>query len=255
VARKARAEGGRRRVALSGGRTAATRGRRGAAARPRLGRIADILEREFGRVKETTRSDVVGGLVRTILSQNTTDANSGGSYLALRERFRSWGDVARADVRSVEAAIRQGGLARVKARRIKHILSEIEQERGVIDLRFLRGMPTAAVLEYLERFHGVGRKTSACVALFDLGRDVMPVDTHVHRVVGRLGVVGHPRDRDATFDALEGIAPRGRSLSLHVNLIRLGRTVCRSRRPACERCPVKAECNIGRGTRTRKPGR
>jgi endonuclease-3 len=150
--------------------------------------------------------------------------------------------------------IRQGGLARVKARRIKETLSEIERETASFDLRFLREMPTPDVLAYLERFAGVGRKTAACVALFGLGRDLVPVDTHVHRVVGRLGIVGRPKNREATFDALRDVVPRGRSLALHVNLIRLGRAVCRPRRPSCETCPVGVECDHGRAVRARGRG-
>jgi endonuclease-3 len=98
------------------------------------------------------------------------------------------------------------------------------------------------VLDYLVAIDGVGVKTAACVALFNLGRDVMPVDTHVHRVVGRLGVVGHPKTRDATFRALREAVPPGESLSLHVNTINLGRELCRPRDPECGLCPIAAHC-------------
>jgi len=241
--------GGRRKRGASG----AVRRRRASgspsAARSRLERITDLLEGEFGRPRRRGSPDVVGGLVQTILSQNTTDLNSGTAYAVLREKHPTWGDVLGANVRSIEAAIRGGGLARTKARRIKAILSRIEEETGSIDLEFLRGMETGAVVDYLRGFTGVGSKTAACVALFDLGRDVMPVDTHVHRVVGRLGIVGRPRDREATFRALADVVPGGRSLSLHVNLIRLGRAYCRPRSPLCLDCPIRGECRRGRGSR------
>jgi endonuclease-3 len=154
--------------------------------------------------------------------------------------------VARADVRSIESAIRSGGLERVKARRIRAIVREIAAERGAIDLSFLRGLPTDEVVDYLRHFAGVGSKTAAVVALFGLGREIMPVDTHVHRVVGRIGVVGRPRTREATYRVLAGLVPGGKSLSLHVNLIRLGRALCRPRRPRCPECPIRAECDFGR---------
>lgn len=216
-------------------------------ARRRLVRITDLLEEEFGVPRRRRQDDLIGGLVGTILSQNTTDTNSRAAYLRLRERFPGWSDVEKADVRSIEAAIRSGGLARTKAARIKRILRGLRAAKGGLDLEFLRGMETEEVFDYLMALDGVGLKTAACVALFDLGRDVVPVDTHVHRVVGRLGVVGHPATRDATFAALKGVAPKGRGLSLHVNLIRLGRATCRPARPDCPACPLRRLCEHGRG--------
>ena len=216
-----------------------------AAVKRRLARIIDLLEREFGVPRRRSRTDdLVGSLVSTVLSQNTTDLNSGRAYSSLRERFAGWEDVARASESSIERAIRSGGLARTKAKRIRAMLRSIEDETGELDLDFLSGLPTGDVLEYLRSFDGVGPKTAACVALFGLGRDVMPVDTHVHRVIGRLGIVGEPRGPEKTFRALEGVVPEGRSLSLHVNLIRLGRTACRPTDPACDQCPLRRLCRF-----------
>ena len=214
----------------------------------RLARIGKTLENTYGRPERRTRRDLIAGLVRTILTQNTTDVNSRRAFQDLRERFPDWVDVETANVRSIESAIRRGGLARTKARRIKQILRGIHATTGKLDLGFLRRMSDDDVFAYLLALDGVGVKTAACVALFDLGRDVMPVDTHVHRVIGRLGVVGHPGTRDATFKALSGAVPSGESLSLHVNLIRLGRELCRPRDPGCATCPVRSECDLGRRT-------
>ena len=217
-----------------------------ATARRRLARVTDLLEREYGVPTSAADPDLVGSLVATILSQNTSDVNSGRAYETLRERFADWDAVSRARVKSIESAIKSGGLAGIKARRIREILREIESRTGRIDLGFLRDMPTEDVVRYLRGFNGVGSKTAACVALFDLGREIMPVDTHVHRVVGRLGVVGRPRAPDDTYEALQRFIPRGKSLSLHVNLIRLGRSRCRPRTPACDRCPLRRLCDHGR---------
>jgi len=208
--------------------------------------LSESLERTYGRPESRTRRDLIAGLVGTILSQNTTDLNSRRAFKDLRERFPAWSDVESANVRSIESAIRRGGLARTKARRIRGILRGIHAGTGQLDLGFLRRMSDDEVFAYLLALEGVGVKTAACVALFDLGRDVMPVDTHVHRVVGRLGVVGHPGSRDATFEALKGVVPPGESLSLHVNLIHLGRDLCRPRDPDCFACPVRLECDFGR---------
>lgn len=231
---------------MSGDSQRSVPGGRVAAETRRLSRIAELLEDEYGVPRPRGREDLIGNLVSTVLSQNTTDANSGRAYSRLRERFATWGDVADARTRSIESAIRSGGLARTKAGRIRTILRSIEREEGSLDLSFLRELPTEEVLDYLRGFEGVGAKTAACVALFGLGRDVMPVDTHVHRVIGRLGVIGHSRDPEATFAALRGVVPRGKSLSLHVNLIRLGRTVCGPREPRCGECPLRRLCRHAR---------
>lgn len=191
--------------------------------------------------------DLVGQLVSTVLSQHTTDTSSDAAYGRLRERFGSWDSVEAADRRSIASAIRTAGLAGVKARRIKEILGRIRRERGRIEIDFLKAMRSRAAMEYLVGFDGVGPKTAACVLLFGLGREVMPVDTHVHRVVGRLGVVGRPRSREATFGALSGVVPRGKALSLHVNLVRHGRAVCRARAPRCGACALVRVCGSPRG--------
>jgi endonuclease-3 len=223
-----------------------------ASARRRLAIIGRALERRYGRPEDRRRRDLIAGLVATILSQNTTDTNSRRAYRALRERFPEWDQVARANVRSIESTIRSGGLARTKARTIKRVLRGIHADRGKLDLGFLRRMTDDEVLDYLVAIDGVGVKTAACVALFNLGRDVMPVDTHVHRVVGRLGVVGHPKTRDATFRALRSVVPDGESLSLHVNIISLGRELCRPRDPQCGLCPIAAHCEHAGVARPRK---
>lgn len=223
--------------------------RRNTAATRRLAKIISLLEAAYGRPEETRwkSGDVVGSLVRTILSQNTTDTNSGRAYRRLRERYDDWDSVRRARVSSIASVIRGGGLADTKARRIKGILTEIHRERGGIDLEFLREGTAAEAIDYLERFEGVGPKTAACVALFELGRDVMPVDTHVHRVLGRIGIVGITRGPEQTYEAVAPLVPDGDAHSLHVNLIRLGRRLCRPRDPRCAECPIARECDAGRG--------
>jgi endonuclease-3 len=240
---------GRRRTAPRGGGRARASAAR---TRERLAAITDLLEERFGRPKSDPDPDLVGSLVQTILSQNTSDVNSARAYDQLLERFPRWELAEATNVRSIEAAIRSGGLARIKAGRIKDVLREIREETGALDLGFLRETPTDEVIDYLRGFKGVGAKTAACVALFDLGREVVPVDTHVHRIVGRLGVVGAPRTRDETYEALQPVAPPGRALSLHVNLIRLGRAVCHPRLPRCGECPLVRRCAYARAGGARR---
>jgi len=217
-----------------------------AAARRRLARATELLEQRFGRPRRRSSGDLVGELVRTILSQNTSDVNSGRAYGRLRERFPDWDAVRSATRRSVASAIRIGGLADIKARRIRRVLNILEREEGAISLDSLRSAPTERVLERLRALPGVGPKTAACVALFELGRDVVPVDTHVHRVMNRLGFVGEHRSAEGTFDALNAAAPKGVALSLHVNLIRLGRSICRPRSADCPECPLRRMCAFAR---------
>jgi len=220
------------------------RRRRGDPSR-RIRRIVRLLEASYGVPKASRDRDLVGSLVQTVLSQHTTDAASDAAFAALRRRFGSWEAVSSADARSVEATIRGAGLARRKARTINGALARLARERKRIDLSFLTRMPTEEVQRYLTGYDGVGAKTAACVLLFGLGREVVPVDTHVHRVVGRLGVVGRQRTREATFEALSGVVPRGKALSLHVNLVRHGRSVCRAGRPRCRECTLSESCDFG----------
>lgn len=213
-------------------------------------RIVRLLESEYGVPSVEPGGDLVGQLVGTILSQNTTDANSEAAYERLLGRFVSWEAVAEADSSAIAAAIRSAGLAGVKAGRIKDILGRIGRERGRIELGFLKTMTSRAALDYLIGFDGVGPKTAACVLLFGLGRDVTPVDTHVHRIVVRLGIVGRTTSRESTFEALSGLVPRGKALSLHVNLVGHGRAVCRARSPRCGSCVLARLCGSG-GPRAR----
>ncbi len=212
--------------------------------------VTNALERRYSSPHHSPHGDVISSLVATILSQNTSDVNSSRAFESLRERFPTWPQVAGARRVSIESAIRSGGLARTKSATIRDILRTIEDQTGGLDLSFLADRSTTDVIEYLMAFDGVGRKTAACVALFELGRGVVPVDTHVHRAVSRLGVVGTPKTPEETFDRLRDVAPADRALSLHVNLIRLGRELCRPRSSRCSECPLRGRCTHAAWGRT-----
>jgi len=182
-------------------------------------------------------------LVLTILSQNTSDVNSGRAYEALRERYPTWERLARARPSDLAVVIRPGGLANVKAPRILSILREIdERSDGSFDLSWMRRASTAKVREYLLSLPGVGPKTAACVVAFSLGRPALPVDTHVHRVARRLGLIDQRTDAAKAHDVLEEDVPAGIQIDMHVGLIRLGREICRAGRPRCEACPLQDLC-------------
>ncbi|HEX2952019.1 MAG TPA: endonuclease III [Armatimonadota bacterium] len=188
----------------------------------------------------------VDELVLTMLSQSTTDVNSWRGYRALIERFPNWDAVADAPVEAIEETIRQSGLARQKAPRIKHFLEQVRHDRGCITLDFLKELPPDEALAYLMAFTGVGRKTASCVLLFSLDMPAMPVDTHVLRVARRLTLIPEHTSADDAHDMLECLLPEECYMAFHVNVIAHGRQTCTARTPACERCPVLAFCPDGR---------
>jgi len=182
-------------------------------------------------------------LILTVLSQNTSDVNSGRAFAALRVRYPTWEDLAAADERELADVIRPGGLANTKAPRILSILAEIAgRQDGSLDLGWMRGAPTARVRAFLDSLPGVGPKTTACVLAFSLGRPALPVDTHVHRVAGRLGFFDPKVDAAKAHRILEEAVPPRLRVGMHVGMIRLGRELCRPTRPLCGACPLRKLC-------------
>jgi endonuclease-3 len=206
-------------------------------------KIHSILERQYGQKRPPrAHRNPLDELVRTILSQNTTDTNSLRAFQILRQVMPTWEDVHRASVRKVAEAINPGGLANLKAAHIKAVLDRIYREQRHFDLSFLRDLPVDEVRAYLSRFEGIGPKTVACVLLFALGKPAFPVDTHVHRVTTRLGILNGKVTREKAQTVLESIVPPTLFYALHMNLIEHGRTTCRASRPLCHTCPLARLC-------------
>lgn len=201
-----------------------------------------LLERVYGPRAHTPGWDPLDALIWTILSQNTSDVNSDRAHDALHAAFPDWQSVLRAPVRDLERVLRPGGLAKTKARRIQRILSLIAQEHGHLDLDWLRDRPSAEAEQWLLGFDGVGYKTARCVLLFSLGRDVFPIDTHIFRILGRLGVIPPGMTAEKAHRFVQPLVPEGRCLSLHINLIAHGRGTCHARNPECGRCPIRRHC-------------
>jgi endonuclease-3 len=212
--------------------------------RRRLRKITDRLAREYGRPALRPHRAPVDELVLTVLSQNTNDRNRDVAYARLRERFPSWGAVREAPVDEIEEAIRPGGLAPTKSVRIRQILEAI----GDDDLLWLDGAPLAEARDYLVALPGVGRKTAACVLLFSFGRPDVPVDTHVYRVGGRLGLWPAKAPLDKAHDELARLCGEDGEFAYeaHVLLIRHGRRTCVARAPRCPECPLRRMCPEGR---------
>jgi endonuclease III len=206
-------------------------------------RIARLLESFLGTPTQSKHLPApLDMLIATILSQNTNDKNSHRAYACLRKRFPAWESASRAHVRNLIAAIRVGGMANQKAVRIKETLAAVKARYGTYALSALYGKTNDEVLDELTRMKGVGSKTAACVLLFSLGRDVFPVDTHVHRICNRLGLVTRSGTPEKTFGLMKSLVPPGRGYSLHTNLIRFGRKICRAHLPQCDSCPLYHEC-------------
>jgi endonuclease-3 len=185
-------------------------------------------------------------LVSTILSQNTNDVNRDRAFEALRNRFPSWESVRDAAPHDVIDEIKVAGLANQKGPRIQAVLRQITVERGELELDFLRTWAPEEVYAWLLRFKGVGPKTAAIVMLFSLGMPAFPVDTHVFRVTGRLGLRPDRMTAERAHETLAELFPVESYYAAHLNLIRHGREVCHARNPACERCPLQELCNYFR---------
>jgi len=211
-----------------------------ASAARRVRRIVDVLEAAYGPQRWRSSGPALDGLIRTILSQNTNDRNSRGAFQSLRRAFDSWEAVMRAPTRCIARAIRVAGLATIKSARIKRILRQIHADRGDLSLEFLRDLPADEARAALNRFHGVGPKTAACVLMFSFGMPVLPVDTHVHRVSQRLGLIGPTVSAEKAHDVLAAIVPPELVYPFHVLLIQHGRAICHRRKPACTRCVLRS---------------
>jgi endonuclease-3 len=203
--------------------------------------IHDLLKSEYGDRPWHPR-DPVASLVNTILSQNTNDVNRDRAFEQLRERFPTWEAVRDAPEEELIDAIRPAGLGPTKGPRIQEALRRIAAERGELSLDFLADLPVEEARAWLLDLPGVGPKTAAIVLLFALGRPAFPVDTHVHRVTRRLGLIPEETSREHAHELLEELVPPDIYYAFHLNLIAHGRAVCHARNPEHERCVLRDVC-------------
>lgn len=189
--------------------------------------------------------DPLNELILTILSQNTSDRNSGRAWRLLRARYDSWDAVLAADTRELYDVIKPAGLGNIKAPRIQSVLHEVLERRGAWDLRFLGDLPLAEAKAWLRSLPGIGPKTAACVLCFACDMPALPVDTHVHRVALRLGLIGPRTSAEAAHELLERALPPDAVYGFHVNMILHGRQICHALRPECGRCPLADICPYG----------
>jgi endonuclease-3 len=208
----------------------------------RVRAILARLQKRYGELAPPRSVDPLDELILTVLSQHTSDLNAERAFASLRQAFPDWARVVEAQPGAVADAIRSGGLADTKAPRIQAVLEEVRLREGRFDLSRLRTMPDDEVRSYLTSLPGIGPKTAAVVLSFALGRDAIPVDTHVHRVATRLGLVPPKVSAERADRLLHDLVPDGLRTPLHVALIRLGREICKAPTPRCRQCPLKDLC-------------
>ena len=217
-------------------------------ARPRTLTPAEIIERLdalYGIPPWRPHGDAMTELVLTLLSQNTSDRNSGRAFARLLERYPTWDEVLAASTAEIQDAIAIGGLAPTKAPRLKALVAEVAARRRGFDLSNLEELPLDEAKAWLRELPGVGPKTAACVLLFALGRPALPVDTHVYRVARRLGLIPPKMPADQAHAALEAQLTPEQMYPFHIALIKHGRRLCDAQRPRCEACPLLEGCPEG----------
>jgi endonuclease-3 len=212
------------------------------ATRRRVRAIHDRLAERFGPLEPPRAVDPLDELILTVLSQHTSDLNAERAFADLRAAYPTWDDVVAAAPESIADSIRSGGLANTKAPRIQQILRGVHDREGSFSLDRLRDMTDAEAREYLTSLPGIGPKTAAVVISFALGRDAIPVDTHVHRTTRRLGMIPDRASAERADRLLHDLVPDGLRTPLHVGLIRLGRQICKAPVPSCRVCPLEDLC-------------
>jgi len=205
--------------------------------------VHERLIKAYGEPRWRPHLEPIAELVSTILSQNTNDINRDRAYQALRERFPTWEQVRDADLDAVKKAIRVAGLANHKAPAIQCALRHITERKGELSLDFMKELTVPEAKAWLVEINGVGPKTAAIVLLFSLGMPAFPVDTHVHRVTRRLGLIGPKVNREKAHEVLEEALPPELYYAFHLNAIRHGRQVCAARTPQCAVCVLQDLCS------------
>jgi endonuclease-3 len=204
--------------------------------------LAEELEKRFGLPQVSSRKNALDSLILTILSQNTNDKNRDVAYSRLKERFPSWEMALEGGAGEIAEAIKPGGLSNQKAQRILQILRWLKQEYGELNLDFICTLPVDKAMDLLLSLKGVGVKTASVVLLFTCGQALFPIDTHIYRVLRRLGIIPLKATAEKAFYLLEDKIPRDKILSLHLNIIKFGRALCQARSPKCQQCFLNKQC-------------
>ncbi len=211
----------------------------------RLGKIITRIEDSFGEKRKALKHqpDLMDVLIATKLSQNTTDKTSYIAFNNLKNDFKNWEEVMNSSLGKIRKSIKVCGMANTKSADIKEMLNAVYKKSGKLSLNHLNKMSDDEVFDELTQYKGFGKKTVSCVLAFGMGRDVFPVDTHIHRILNRIGII-NTRTPDETFEISKEIIPDKHKASFHTNLIRFGRNVCRAINPKCFDCIIKDLCGF-----------
>ncbi|MEE8045783.1 MAG: endonuclease III [Dehalococcoidia bacterium] len=204
--------------------------------------VQERLDSIYGPIEWRPRMIAIDELIFTVLTQNTSDLNAERAYDSLRKLLPTWGQVIEAETEKVAEAIKHGGLSNQKSERNQKILVEILKRLGHFDLEFLADKPLEEAREWFTSLPGVGPKTAAVVMAFSLKMPAFPVDTHIHRVSKRLGLIAEKTTADQAHPIMEDLIPEDDRYDMHVLLITHGRQICKARIPQCARCPITKEC-------------
>jgi endonuclease-3 len=210
----------------------------------KINKIIALLQKEFKATKpKPPKSDPLDMLIATMLSQNTTDKTSYRAFQNLKTDYKNWEDVMSSPQAKIKKSIKVCGLSNQKSRSIQKLLRQIKKKHNALNIDFIKKMKDEDIYNELIQYDGVGVKTISCVLAFSLGRDVFPVDTHVHRVTNRLGLV-NTKTPDKTFEAMQNIVPKGKKYLFHNFLIFFGRKICRAKNPLCNKCVLYDMCEF-----------
>ena len=211
----------------------------------RVKNILRLIRISYGKgLRSFKASPPIDELIRTILSQNTSDRNSLAAFAVLKRNFKSWEELLNADTAKLVRLIKHAGLANIKAKRIKDALLEVKRREGRLSLGSLKNMSTDEAITYLKSLKGVGPKTAACVLLFSFGKPVMPVDTHIYRVTKRLGLIPKDLSIEDAHQLLSDVVPKNLIYDFHLGIIEHGRKTCKAQNPRCGVCLLYDLCKF-----------
>jgi endonuclease III len=210
--------------------------------RRRAHRIAQLLHAAYGSPRHGNKDDPLDELVFILLSQMTTGPSFNRVYDCVKAAYPTWEPFLAMPVAEVKATIKDAGLSGQKAPGLKTIFQKVKDDFGAVTLQPLADMTDQDAERYLTNLPRVGIKTAKCVMMYALGRQVLPVDTHVWRVTRRLGLVGEDVPYTKVHEALEAVVPPPDRYWIHVNGVAHGRAVCFALRPRCASCPLKRIC-------------
>jgi|TARA_B110000438_G_scaffold282673_1_gene309942 endonuclease-3 len=187
-------------------------------------------------------------LIFTVLTQHTSDKNAEKAFNNLMSKLKNFETILETKESTISSLIHMGGLANIKSKRILSILREIKEKTGNLKIDFLSSMSPEDAREWLVSLNGVGLKTASCVLAFSFGFPVIPVDTHIHRVSKRIGLINKNISPDKAHKILESIISPENRYKFHVLLINHGRNQCHARKPICKTCSIVEICQFGSST-------